>query len=284
MNSLALDAIVREALNEDIGSGDVTTQSLVPKEHQSKAVLLMKQDGIVAGLPVVERVFQQLDINICLTPLVEDGTEVKSGTEIAIVSGSTRAMLTGERVSLNFLQRLSGVATLTRSCVKQLQGIQCDVLDTRKTTPGLRLLEKYAVRVGGGKNHRFDLSQGVMLKDNHLAMAGGLRKAVEKVQQEVGHMVQIEVEADTLAQVQEALDCSGIHAILLDNMNLETLQKAVTMIDGRIWTEASGGITVDTIREIAETGVKAVSLGWLTHSAVSMDISLDYKQETGRRK
>jgi nicotinate-nucleotide pyrophosphorylase (carboxylating) len=205
---------------------------------------------------------------------------VSKGTVIARVAGSTRAILTGERVALNLLQRMSGIATITRELVKKLDGLQCRVLDTRKTTPGLRVLEKYAVRVGGGTNHRFGLSHGVMLKDNHIAMAGSLAKAVARVRERVGHMVQIEVEADTLEQVREALSLD-VDAILLDNMDLETLRAAVELIDGRVWTEASGGITPETVRAIAETGVDGVSLGWLTHSVQALDISLDFETGTG---
>lgn len=188
--------------------------------------------------------------------------------------------MTGERVALNLLQRMSGIATITRRLVKKLEGLNCKVLDTRKTTPGLRQLEKYAVRVGGGSNHRFGLSHGVMIKDNHIAMAGSLAKAIEKARNYVGHMVQIEVEADTLDQVKEILKYD-VDAILLDNMDLETMWEAVRLIDGKVWTEASGGITPETIRAIAETGVDAVSLGWLTHSVTSLDISLDFEKGTG---
>lgn len=202
----------------------------------------------------------------------------EKGTAIARITGPTRAILTGERVALNLLQRMSGIATMTRQLVDRLEGLSCQVLDTRKTTPGLRQLEKYAVRVGGGTNHRFGLSHGVMIKDNHIAMAGSLATAIERARKHVGHMVKIEVEADTLEQVKEILK-HDVDAILLDNMDLDTLREAVRLIDGRVWTEASGGITPETIRPIAETGVDAVSLGWLTHSVSALDISLDF----GRR-
>jgi nicotinate-nucleotide pyrophosphorylase (carboxylating) len=202
---------------------------------------------------------------------------VEKGTAIARISGPTRAILTGERVALNLMQRMSGIATLTRALVKQLEGLNCKVLDTRKTTPGLRQLEKYAVRVGGGINHRYGLSHGVMIKDNHIAMAGGLGRAIELVRKRVGHMVQIEVEADTLEQVKEILKYD-VDAILLDNMDPDTLREAVKLIGGRVFTEASGGITPETIRKVAETGVDAVSLGWITHSANALDISLDFEE------
>ncbi|MBH8597058.1 carboxylating nicotinate-nucleotide diphosphorylase [Thermoactinomyces sp. CICC 10523] len=280
MNTVALRQFIREALNEDLGVGDLTTEALVPAGHQSSCVFIAKQPGVIAGLPVAKMVFEELEPQIAWTALVEEGAEVEKGTPVARISGPTSAILTGERVALNLLQRMSGIATITRRLVKKLEGLNCKVLDTRKTTPGLRQLEKYAVRVGGGSNHRFGLSHGVMIKDNHIAMAGSLAKAIEKARNYVGHMVQIEVEADTLDQVKEILKYD-VDAILLDNMDLETLREAVRLIDGKVWTEASGGITPETIRAIAETGVDAVSLGWLTHSVTSLDISLDFEKGTG---
>jgi nicotinate-nucleotide pyrophosphorylase (carboxylating) len=277
MNPIALKQFIREVLNEDIGAGDLTTEALVPPGHRSSCLFIAKQTGVVAGLPVAELVFQELDPSCRFTPLVDEGTEVEKGTAIARISGPTRAILTGERVALNLMQRMSGIATLTRALVKQLEGLNCKVLDTRKTTPGLRQLEKYAVRVGGGINHRYGLSHGVMIKDNHIAMAGGLGRAIELVRKRVGHMVQIEVEADTLEQVKEILKYD-VDAILLDNMDPDTLREAVKLIGGRVFTEASGGITPETIRKVAETGVDAVSLGWITHSANALDISLDFEE------
>ncbi|MDQ0417630.1 nicotinate-nucleotide pyrophosphorylase (carboxylating) [Croceifilum oryzae] len=278
MNSIQLRQFIRDVLNEDVGAGDLTTESIVPVHHKSVAVLLAKQDGVIAGLPVAEMVFQELDPSIRFTAIVEEGERVSKGTEIARIEGLTRTILTGERVALNLLQRMSGIATLTRQLVDLVEGLPCHVLDTRKTTPGLRQLEKYAVRMGGGTNHRFGLSHGVMLKDNHIAMAGSIQKAVEAVRTRVGHMVQVEVEADTLEQVKEILTVD-VNAILLDNMSVPTLREAVRMIDRKVWVEASGGITPETIRGIAETGVDAVSLGFLTHSAQALDISLDFVEE-----
>ncbi|SFX72831.1 nicotinate-nucleotide pyrophosphorylase [carboxylating] [Thermoactinomyces sp. DSM 45891] len=278
MNSIQLRQFIRDVLNEDVGSGDLTTESIVPVNHKSVAILLAKQDGVIAGLPVAEMVFQELDPSIRFTMIVEEGERVGKGTEIARIKGFTRTILTGERVALNLLQRMSGIATLTRQLVDLVEGLPCHVLDTRKTTPGLRQLEKYAVRMGGGTNHRFGLSHGVMLKDNHIAMAGSIQKAVEAVRKRVGHMVQVEVEADTLEQVKEILTVD-VNAILLDNMSVDTLREAVRMIDRKVWVEASGGITPETIRGIAETGVDAVSLGFLTHSAQALDISLDFVEE-----
>ncbi|PTX53686.1 nicotinate-nucleotide pyrophosphorylase [carboxylating] [Melghirimyces profundicolus] len=278
MNPLRLRKLVCEALNEDLGPGDWTTEALIPEEDRSAAVFLAKGDGVVAGLPVAEEVFRQLDPDIRFRREAEEGTRVTSGTVLARVEGRTRTLLTGERVALNFLQRLSGIATLTRQVVNALEGLDCRVLDTRKTTPGLRMLEKYAVRTGGGTNHRFGLSHGIMIKDNHIAVAGSLRRAVEKVRAYAGHMVQVEVEADTLEQVKEAVSLD-VDAILLDNMDPATLRKAVALIDGRVWTEASGGLTPETAREAAQAGVNAISLGWLTHSASALDIGLEILNE-----
>lgn len=277
MNPISLKRFIREVLNEDIGFGDLTTEALVPVDHSSSCLFIAKQDGVIAGLPIAEFVFKELDPACRWENLVSEGDEVKKGTAIARIVGQTRAILTGERVALNLLQRMSGIATETRKLVKKLEGLSCRVLDTRKTTPGLRQLEKYAVRIGGGTNHRLGLSHGVMIKDNHIAMAGSIAKAVEMARNRVGHMVQIEVEADTLEQVKEILACD-VDAILLDNMDVETLREAVQIIDGKVWTEASGGITPETIREIAETGVDAISLGWLTHSVKALDISLDFEE------
>jgi nicotinate-nucleotide pyrophosphorylase (carboxylating) len=280
MNPLELEAVIRTALNEDVGPGDITTEALAEEHHESAAVFIAKQPGVIAGLPVAERVFRLLDADVRFERLVEEGDEVAAYTAVARVTGRTRALLTGERVALNFMQRMSGIATETRQVVRQVEGLDCVILDTRKTTPGLRLLEKYAVRVGGGTNHRYGLSHGVMIKDNHVALAGSLEAAVRRVRERVGHMVQVEVECDTLEQVKEALKLD-VDAILLDNMEPAELREAVRLIDGRVWTEASGGITPDNVREVAETGVNGISLGWLTHSAKALDISLDWTGEKG---
>ncbi|MDA8354340.1 MAG: carboxylating nicotinate-nucleotide diphosphorylase [Firmicutes bacterium] len=281
MNQLQLQTTVREALNEDLGSGDGTTEALVSERDRTSAVLLAKQEGVVAGLLVAEAVYQQLDPTLQLHREVEEGERVTPGTVLAQLEGSTRALLSGERVALNFLQRLSGIATVTRQVVDALAGLDCQVLDTRKTTPGLRMLEKYAVRIGGGSNHRFGLSHAVMIKDNHIAVAGSLARAVARVREYNGPLVPVEVEADTLEQVEEAV-ALDVDAILLDNMDPATLRQAVERIDGRIWTEASGGITPETARQVAETGVNGISLGWLTHSVDALDISLDiqHKEES----
>ncbi|MFC4077142.1 carboxylating nicotinate-nucleotide diphosphorylase [Salinithrix halophila] len=278
MNPLWLQDIIRDALNEDLGQGDLTTEALIPEAAEGEALFIVKGEGVIAGLDVVEEVYRQLDPSVRVERLCSDGERVTPGTIIARVTGKTRTLLTGERVALNFLQRLSGIASVTRQVVDELEGLSCRVLDTRKTTPGLRLLEKAAVRAGGGTNHRFGLGHGVMIKDNHIAAAGGLTQAVEKVREQLGHMVQVEMEADTLEQVEEALTLD-VDAILLDNMDPCELREAVRRIDGRIWTEASGGITPESARAAAQTGVNGISLGWLTHSAPALDISLDLKDK-----
>ncbi|QKG85343.1 carboxylating nicotinate-nucleotide diphosphorylase [Kroppenstedtia pulmonis] len=274
MNRVWLEKLIRESLHEDVGYGDLTTESLVTEKEQGRAILIAKEKGVIAGLPVAEEVFRQLDPDVTFTLLIQEGDEVKPGTRLAQVHGTVRGLLTGERLALNFLQRLSGIATITQQVVQQLEGLDCQVLDTRKTTPGLRFLEKYAVKVGGGTNHRFGLSHGVLIKDNHVAIAGGIREAVYQVRRKLGDRVQVEVEADTLEQVREALE-QDVDAILLDNMDPETLCKAVSLIGDQVWTEASGGITPETARKVAESGVKGISLGWLTHSTPALDISLD---------
>ncbi|MGF7088956.1 nicotinate-nucleotide pyrophosphorylase (carboxylating) [Kroppenstedtia sanguinis] len=279
MNRLQLRPLVSEALNEDIGAGDWTTESLVTVGQRTTGIFLAKGNGVVAGLPVVEEVFRQLDPNMRLICEVAEGERVSPGAVLARIVGTTQALLTGERVALNFLQRLSGIATVTRQVVDVLEGLDCQVLDTRKTTPGLRMLEKYAVRSGGGINHRLGLSHGVMIKDNHIAVVGSMRKAVEQVRSRVGHMVQVEVEADTLEQVAEAADLD-VDGILLDNMAPECLREAVSIVGGRrVWTEASGNITPETAREVAKTGVDFISLGWLTHSVQALDISLEIQEK-----
>lgn len=277
MNPIQLKQFIHRVLDEDLGAGDITSAPLVEETHQSSCLLIMKQPGIVAGLHIAELVFKELDTHANFISLVQEGDFVEEGTVIARIIGLTRAILAGERVALNLLQRMSGIATTTRGLVDKLKGLNCHVLDTRKTTPGLRQLEKYAVRIGGGLNHRFGLSHGVMLKDNHIALVGSITEAVRRVRDQVGHMVQIEVEADTLEQVREILTLD-VDAILLDNMDTDTLRAAVALIDGKVWTEASGGVAPHTIRTVAETGVNAISMGWLTHSVKVIDISLDFEK------
>jgi nicotinate-nucleotide pyrophosphorylase (carboxylating) len=267
-----VERVVLAALAEDIGAGDVTTEATVAAEAVGTAVLLVKERGVVCGLGVAETAFRALDPEIRFEAFASDGDEVDAGAVVARVSGSERAILTAERVALNFLGRLSGIATLTRRYVDAIDGTGARVLDTRKTTPGLRPLEKHAVAAGGGRNHRFGLDDAVLTKDNHLRAAGSIAAAVELVRAATD--LSIEVECETLAQVEGALN-AGVDAILLDNMSLDVLRAAVALVDGRARLEASGGVMLETIRAIAETGVDEISVGALTHSARSLDVSLE---------
>jgi len=261
---------VRAWLAEDVGSGDVTTDALVDEDAVARAVIVAKAPGVICGLDVAAAVFAE--VGATLGPRVEDGARVEPGP-IAELEGSARGVLTGERVALNLLGRLSGVATLTRRFVDAIEGTGAQILDTRKTTPGLRELEKYAVACGGGTNHRFGLDDGVLIKDNHLRLAGGVTAAVERMRAS-GVTLPVEVEAETLAQVAEALE-AGADIVLLDNMTLDELREAVRLTAGRAKLEASGGVSLDTVRAIADTGVDFVSAGALTHSAPSLDVSLE---------
>ncbi|MEF3273931.1 MAG: carboxylating nicotinate-nucleotide diphosphorylase [Chloroflexus sp.] len=274
-----IDTVVATALAEDIGTGDVTTITVIPATAQATAHFVTRAAGVIAGLPVAAAVFNQLDPKITFELHVNDGAAVAAGAIIATVSGSARSILTGERVALNLLQRLSGIATLTAQYVAAVAGTRAQILDTRKTTPGLRGLEKYAVRMGGGRNHRFGLYDGVMLKDNHLAVlaAAGidLTTAVARVRTQLGPMVQIEVEVETVEEAIRAAE-AGADLILLDNMPLDQLRAAVQAVAGRAKTEASGGVNLQTVRAIAETGVDYISVGALTHSAWALDIGLDW--------
>lgn len=267
-----LERVVQLALAEDVGAGDVTTKATVAGDVLGTAELLVKEPGIVSGLAAVEAVFRALDPDVQFEALVDDGTFVEPTTVVAVVSGRLRAILTGERVALNFLGRLSGIATLTRRYVDEVAGTDVAILDTRKTTPGLRLLEKHAVACGGGRNHRFGLDDAVLLKDNHLAAAGSISTAVELLRAATD--LPIEVECDTLAQVSEAL-AAEVDAILLDNMSTDGLVAAVDLVQGRARLEASGGVTLDNVRSIAETGIDEISIGALTHSVRSLDVSLE---------
>ena len=272
-HELDLDRIALAALAEDVGAGDVTTESTVDEDARCTARLLLKEPGVVCGLPAVEAVFRALDPDVSFEPSASDGDLVAQATGLARISGRTRAVLTGERTALNILGRLSGIATLTRSFVEAIDGSGAAILDTRKTTPGLRALEKYAVRCGGGRNHRFGLDDGILVKDNHLRAAGGVRSAVERLRA-AGTGLPIEVEAESLDDVREAL-AAGAEQILLDNMPPALMREAVALADGRATLEASGGVSLGTVREIAETGVDFISVGALTHSARSLDVSLE---------
>src|SRR5215831_19158148 len=268
-----LERAVLAALAEDVGEGDVTTEALVAEESSSIGTLLLREAGVVCGLQAAEIAFRALDDDFDFEPLVEDGDQVgKGGGEVARLTGPTRAILTGERTALNFLGRLSGIATLTRRYVDAIEGTGVAILDTRKTTPGLRALEKHAVRAGGGRNHRFGLDDGVLVKDNHLRAAGSIPDAVARLRATTE--LSVEIECDTVAQVEEAV-AAGAEAILLDNMSLDELRAAVAVARGRARLEASGGVTLETVRSIAETGVEEISVGALTHSARSLDVSLE---------
>jgi nicotinate-nucleotide pyrophosphorylase (carboxylating) len=271
-----VDRAVAAALAEDLGdNGDITTDAIVPAGTSGKAAIVVRQDGVIAGLDLAEAAFKALDPAIRFVRLVQDGTKVERGGTIATVAGKTRALLTGERTALNFLGRLSGIATLTAAYVKAVEGTGARIACTRKTTPGLRAFEKYAVRAGGGVNHRFGLYDAVLVKDNHIAAAGGLTQALERLGTRRGPRVKIEVEVDTLDQLEEALNFP-IDAVLLDNMDVTTLRRAVTLVAGRVATEASGGVTLETVRKIAETGVDLISVGALTHSSRNLDSSLEW--------
>lgn len=273
-----LEDIVRRALREDIGHGDLTTLATVPADVQAEAMLVCKEAGVVAGLPVVAAVYQAVDVSLVFMPQVRDGDAVEAGTTLARIRGGARGILTGERVALNFLQRMSGIATLTSRYVAQVRDLPVRLLDTRKTTPGLRVLEKYAVVQGGGINHRAGLYDAVMLKDNHLAVLSAcgcdMGEAVRRARAAVGPLVKIEVEVESVEQACLAAD-AGADVILLDNMTAAAMREAVAAVGHRVVLEASGGITLETIRSVAETGVNYISTGALTHSARALDISLD---------
>ena len=271
-----VEQAVDAALAEDLGSvGDITTDAIIPAESQGEASIVARKTGVIAGLVLVEAAFKSLDPEARFGRVVQDASKVEAGGTIATVAGKTRALLIGERTALNFLGRLSGIATLTAAYVAAIQGTRAKIVETRKTTPGLRAFEKYAVRCGGGMNHRFGLYDAVLVKDNHIAAAGGLAGALQKLRARVGHLVRIEIEVDTLDQLEDALNFP-IDAVLLDNMDVETLRKAVALVNGRVVTEASGGVTLENVGEIAKTGVDLISVGALTHSARSLDSSLEW--------
>lgn len=274
LNVLQVEGIIRQALSEDIGSGDVTTNTIIPKEATTEAIIYAKEDGVVAGLPVVELVFSLVDPLIKCERMLEEGTDVTQGQELIKLKGPARGILTGERVALNFLQRLSGIATKTRKIVEGLTYYKTKIVDTRKTTPGLRVLEKYAVVMGGGRNHRFGLYDAILIKDNHIKVAGGIQKAISLARSQASHTMKIEVEVESLEGVQEALDARA-DIIMLDNMDLEMMGQALDLIQGKAIVEASGGITEERVLEMAKLGVDLISMGSLTHSVKALDISLD---------
>lgn len=280
---IGLKEHIRQWLAEDVGTGDVTTLSTVPYNHHSKGIVHAKEGGVVAGLPVAALVFNCVDPEIEVRALKRDGDAVERGDVLLEVEGRTRAILQGERLALNLLQRMSGIATRTRRFVDRLDGLDVHLVDTRKTTPGHRALEKYAVRVGGGANHRFGLYDAVLIKDNHIKAAGGVEAAIRAARANVPHTMKIEVETETRSQWEAAL-AAGADIIMLDNLSPEEMKAAVADIrarDPRVVIEASGGVTVDTVREIAETGVDIISVGSLTSSVQSLDISLDLNEKKG---
>lgn len=276
MEKWMIREVLERAFREDMPMGDITTDSTVPLNESSRAFLITKQEGVVCGMEIAMEAFKMLDPNVRLTPLVQDGDFVENKTRILEIEGNSRALLKAERTALNLLQRLSGIASITRLYVEKIIGYKAKVVDTRKTTAGLRLFEKYAVRTGGGTNHRFSLSDGVLIKDNHIKAAGGISKAVQAAREAIPHTVKIEVETETLQQVQEALD-SGADIIMLDNMTPERMTEAVSLIAGKAITEASGNITLETIQKVAATGVDIISAGALTHSVMAMDISMRFE-------
>lgn len=273
--SFLYEGQVRTALMEDFGrAGDITSAALIPHDHESQLALVSRQDGVLAGLDIAETAFRLIDPKIRMDRHISDGERFVSNAIIATLHGPTRSLLGGERTALNFLGHLSGIATVTASIVDAIAGSKATVVCTRKTTPGLRALEKYAVRAGGGGNHRFGLDDAMLIKDNHIAIAGSISEAIHRARAYAGHMVKIEIEVDTLTQLQQAL-AEGIDAVLLDNMLPEQLSEAVALIGGQAISEASGRVTPETAPAIAASGVDLISIGWLTHSAPVLDIGLD---------
>jgi len=276
MDRSGYSEVVDRALAEDLDQkGDITSEACVPFDAKSSALVVARAGGVLAGIEVAAYVFEILDHSIAFDPMVADGDPVVRGSQIASVRGRSRAILSGERTALNLLGRMSGVATATADLVKAVAGTRARISDTRKTMPGLRALDRYAVLVGGGMNHRFGLYDAVLIKDNHLVAAGGIAEAISAARARVGHDVMVEVEVESLEQLAEVLD-TDVDRVLLDNMGPEMLRRAVEMVGGRFTTEASGGVTVENIRGLAETGVDIISVGWITHSAPQLDIALDF--------
>lgn len=274
LSDFQLLSFVEAALREDIRSGDITTNSLIPANATATALMRFRESGVVCGIDAAKSTFRLLDENVDLKVLLEDGAAVKAGEVALEIRGNARAILTAERVSLNIVQHLSGIASATAQYVRETDGTKAHIVDTRKTTPGLRLLEKYAVRCGGGHNHRYALDDMILIKDNHIALCGGIQNVVSRARENVGHSVKIEVECDTLDQVREALQ-AGAELVLLDNMPPETLREAVEIVNGKALCEASGGINLQTVRGVAQSGVDIISVGALTHSVRALDVGLD---------
>lgn len=276
MDKWAIRDILERAFREDMPMGDITTDCTVPEDERSKACLTAKAEGVIAGLQIAVEAFRMLDPGVKTEAFVQDGDYVEKGARLLYIEGNSRALLKTERTALNILQRMSGIATATRMYAEKIIGYNAKVVDTRKTTPGLRIFEKYAVRIGGGANHRFSLSDGVLIKDNHIKASGGIRKAVAAARASIPHTIKIEVETETLEQVKEALD-SGADIIMLDNMSPMLMKQAVEIIGGKALTEASGNVTLENIEEVAASGVDIISVGAITHSVKAMDISMRFE-------
>ena len=273
--AILIEPVVRAALVEDLGrAGDITTDAVVPPDARLACAIVARQPGIMAGIEVARLAFHLLDPTLAIAVQASDGAAVSPGQPVMRIDGAARALLDGERTALNFLCHLSGVASATQGLVQAVEGTRARIICTRKTTPGLRALEKYAVRAGGGVNHRFGLDDGILIKDNHIAVAGGVAAAIRRARRAAGHMVKIEVEVDRLDQLDEVLR-EGVDAVLLDNMDPDTLARAVARVNGCAVTEASGRVTLKSVRAIAETGVDLISAGWITHSAPALDFGLD---------
>jgi len=272
--NIQIKKIIEQALLEDLGTGDITTDSIILPTQNAHGIFKTSESGIIAGLNIAKILFRMLDSKIDFQMKVCDGQRISSGQTIAEISGSARPILKGERIALNLLQRLSGIATMTSRFCDEVKDFSVRIVDTRKTTPGLRILEKYAVRVGGAINHRFGLYDAILIKDNHIALAGGIKPAVQLAKKNASHMVKIEIEVDNLSQLKEALE-ENVDIIMLDNMNLTDMKKAVEISKGQVLLEASGGITLEKVKAIAQTGVDLISVGALTHSVKSLDISLE---------
>ncbi|ADL42634.1 nicotinate-nucleotide pyrophosphorylase [Caldicellulosiruptor obsidiansis OB47] len=275
LNFLVIDKIIKDALIEDMPYGDITTDLLIPQESTSNAVLLAKENGILCGIDVAKRVFEILDGNIKFEKLKADGEFINKGDVLAKIDGSTRAILKGERLALNLLQRMSGIATFTNMLAQKIKGYKATVTDTRKTIPLLRMLDKYAVFVGGGKNHRYSLSDAVLIKDNHIKAVGSISEAIKRAKENVPHTMKVEIEVRNMQEFEEAL-LSGADIIMLDHFTVDEMRKAVEKAGGRVLIEASGNINIDNIEEIAKTGIDIISVGSITHSVKSLDISLDF--------
>jgi nicotinate-nucleotide pyrophosphorylase (carboxylating) len=276
LSPLAIDEAVQRALDEDLGrAGDITSVATIPETTHAHAIMIARQAGVIAGLPLAVAVFQKLSPDLSIQAHFRDGGSVAAGVHVLTISGPARAVLAGERTALNFVGRLSGIATLTADYVRHTAGTRMRICCTRKTTPGLRALEKYAVRCGGGFNHRFGLDDAILIKDNHVAVAGGITPVLERARAKVGHLVRIEIEVDTLAQLREVLDIGLADVVLLDNMDIATLTEAVKLANKRVVLEASGDVTQGSIAKIAATGVDYASAGALTHSAPNFDVALD---------